>query len=58
MKKNWYQILHISSPPNPIPFRHNFGVIVCGYISDYHHLSAPVILIAPVVPYLGKHDGA
>ena len=30
----------------PIPFRHNFGVIVCGYISDYHHLSAPVIRIA------------
>lgn len=46
MKKNWYQILHISSPPIPIPFRHNFGVIVCGYISDYHHLSAPVIRIA------------
>ena len=30
----------------------------CGYLQDYQHLSAPVILIAPVVPYLGKHDGA
>ena len=46
MKKNWYQILHISSPPIPIPFRLSFGVIVYGYVSDYQHISAPVILIA------------
>ena len=33
--------MNIFSTPIPLPCRHRSGVSVCGYLSDYQHISAP-----------------
>lgn len=41
MEKSWSQILNNFQTSIPIPFRHYSGGEICGYLSDYQHLSAP-----------------
>ena len=41
MKKSWYQILNIFQSPSPSVSDSILRGVLCGYLSDYQHLSAP-----------------
>ena len=40
MKKSWYQILNIFQSPSPSVSDSILRGVLCGYLSDYQHLSA------------------